>query len=57
MTDFIVVHSNAEDRIERALRVLDSCPTPEEMNDEGFCMAHYLSEMACAVKDILEGKE
>jgi len=49
--------SDAEDRIERALRVLDSCPTPEEMNEWGFCMAHYLSGMACAVTDILEGKE
>jgi len=49
--------SDAEDRIERALRVLDSCPTPEEMNDEGFCMAHFLSQMACAVTDILEGTD
>jgi hypothetical protein len=43
--------------IKRALSVLASRPTPEEMNDEGFCMAHFLSEIACAVRDILEGTE
>ncbi len=47
----------SDDRLERALMVLNSCPTPEEMKAEGFCMAHFLSEMACAAADILEGKE
>ena len=43
--------------IKRALSVLDSRPTPEEMSEWGFCMAHYLSEMSCAVRDILVGTE
>ena len=47
----------SDDRIERALKVLNSCPTPEDMNEEGFCMAHFYSQMVCAAAEILEGKQ
>jgi hypothetical protein len=44
-------------RIKRALRVLQSWPTPEDQETEGFCMTHFYSQMVCAAQDLLEGNE
>tara|TARA_R100001163_G_scaffold16855_1_gene15183 strand:- start:1857 stop:2054 length:198 start_codon:yes stop_codon:yes gene_type:complete len=40
--------------IDEALKALKSWPTQEEMDTEGFCMAHFYSELQCHIAYLLE---